>query len=307
MGHADTSSKYLLAGDPEEWIRWLLQDDATQVQARLSEEFQFLARHSDALFRVHGQAGAFVLAVEVQLRIDPRMPRRMRAYTALAEEKYNLPVYPVVFYLLPPGVGVEPPRVYHSEFMGLTAHQDFRVVAVWELEARRVLEEEIVALIPFVPLMRGADEGIIQAGVRLLHERDVGQEAQVALALFASFVMPPAQVRQIVRWDMHVLRESPWYVEILQEGLEQGREQGLEQGREQGLEQGREQGRRQGILEGRRQDIVHFLRLRFDLDDEHLAEISERLAAVEDEDRLLDLLVMAGRADRMQAFMESLD
>lgn len=34
---------------------------------------------------------------------------------------------------------------------------------------------------------------------------------------------------------MAILRESPWYNEILKEGLEQGLEQGLEKGRRQGV------------------------------------------------------------------------
>ncbi len=34
-----------------------------------------------------------------------------------------------------------------------------------------------------------------------------------------------------MRWDMAVLRESPWYLEILQKGVEQGLQQGLQQGR----------------------------------------------------------------------------
>jgi predicted transposase YdaD len=33
-----------------------------------------------------------------------------------------------------------------------------------------------------------------------------------------------------MRWDMTVLRESPWYEEILKEGLEKGEQQGLQQG-----------------------------------------------------------------------------
>ncbi|MEB3338023.1 MAG: DUF4351 domain-containing protein, partial [Leptolyngbyaceae bacterium] len=50
------------------------------------------------------------------------------------------------------------------------------------------------------------------------------------LSFFASFVLDMALVQQILRWDMVVLRESPWYEEILQQGLQQGQEQGLQQG-----------------------------------------------------------------------------
>ena len=37
-----------------------------------------------------------------------------------------------------------------------------------------------------------------------------------------------------MRWNMTMLRESPWYSEIEKEGLERGLRQGLEQGLEQG-------------------------------------------------------------------------
>jgi predicted transposase YdaD len=40
---------------------------------------------------------------------------------------------------------------------------------------------------------------------------------------------------------MAVLRESPWYQEILKEGLEQGRQEGMQQGLQQGLQQGRQE------------------------------------------------------------------
>ena len=42
------------------------------------------------------------------------------------------------------------------------------------------------------------------------------------LSFFASFVLEIPIVQQIMRWDMTVLRESPWYNEILKQGLQQG-------------------------------------------------------------------------------------
>ena len=226
MGKVDVSSKWLLGGEPEEWVRWLIADPTAQVEALLSGELQFILRHNDILLLVVGRIGRFLLLAEAQLHVDPRMGKRMRSYVGLAEEKYDLPVYPVVFFLLPPKDGEELPSYYHSEFLGIVAHQDFRAVPVWELDAREVLERGIVALIPFSPLMSGAEEGVIREGVRFLRERGLGEELEVALGLFASFVMEPEQIQQIVRWDMRVLRESPWYNQILEEGLAKGIQQG---------------------------------------------------------------------------------
>jgi|GEM_PF-2129990 len=44
------------------------------------------------------------------------------------------------------------------------------------------------------------------------------------------------EVRQIMRWDMAVLHESPWYQEILQQGEIRGEIRGLLSGIELGLE-----------------------------------------------------------------------
>jgi len=51
-------------------------------------------------------------------------------------------------------------------------------------------------------------------------------------------------VAQIVRWDMTVLRESPWYQEILQ----QGEQKGKAEGRTEGIAEGRTEGERSLVL-----------------------------------------------------------
>lgn len=59
-------------------------------------------------------------------------------------------------------------------------------------------------------------------------------ELEPLLAFFATFVLRSEVVRRIMRWDMAVFRESPWYREILEEGIEQGVERGIRQEREEG-------------------------------------------------------------------------
>jgi predicted transposase YdaD len=60
------------------------------------------------------------------------------------------------------------------------------------------------------------------------------RELEPLLSFFASFVLEIPVVQQIMRWDMTILRESPWYQEILQEGEKQGEQRGLQQGLQQG-------------------------------------------------------------------------
>lgn len=89
---ADLSAKETLDQTAEAWVRWILADQKVEVEASLSTEFQFVGRRSDSLFQVRGKVGRFLALTEIQLRHDPEMPRRMRAYAALAEQKYRQPV-----------------------------------------------------------------------------------------------------------------------------------------------------------------------------------------------------------------------
>ena len=156
---ADIGSRRLISLAPTAWVRWLLGDDTLDAIDLLSADFQWVGRESDALIRVRSpEHGDFVVVNEIQLHYNPEMPRRMRAYASLAHERYGVPVYPVLVNILPPAAGVEIPTRFESEFLGLVARQDYRVVNLWEIEAERILEAELLPLLPFMPLLRGGQD-----------------------------------------------------------------------------------------------------------------------------------------------------
>lgn len=67
---------------------------------------------------------------------------------------------------------------------------------------------------------------------------DIGSKQLIVLdptGFFATFVLGSQLVQQIMRWDMAVLEQSPWYQEILQQGVERGLQQGVERGLQQSL------------------------------------------------------------------------
>src|SRR5215211_6457672 len=93
----DIGGKRLISLAPEAWVRWVTGNPQAQALEVLSGEFQWLSRATDALVRASlPQIGEFLVLIELQLRYLARMPKRVRAYAALAEEKLDLPVYPVV-------------------------------------------------------------------------------------------------------------------------------------------------------------------------------------------------------------------
>lgn len=247
---ADIGSKRLISLNPDAWVRWAIGEENLQAGEILDPQFQWVSRDSDVLLRVTCPTeGEFLLLNELQLRYDSSMPRRMTAYAALAREKFNLPVYPLLINILPPSNDPQIPDHYQSSFKGLEARQDYQVINLWEVDANWVLSQAIAPLLPFVPILAGGnEESSIREAVYLLRQEERLDELEPLLAFFASFVLELPLVQQIMRWDMAVLQESPWYEEILKRGqvigLQAGIEQGLQQGIEQGLQQGMEQEKR---------------------------------------------------------------
>ena len=290
---ADIGSKRLISLAPDLWVQWVTQSPDVEAREIVSSEFQWVSRESDVLVRAYSpQDGEFLVLNELQLRYTPEMPRRMRAYAALAEERYKLPTYPVLINILPPPASVAITNRYESEFKGLQARQDYRVINLWEVEAELVFQQPLPSLLPFVPILRGgSEEAAVRRALQLLRTNEQLSELEPLLAFFATFVLETRLVQQIMRWDMAVLQESPWYQEIVQQGIEQG----LQQGMRQGIEQGLQQGMRQGLLLG----IALGLELKFgaeglellpeirEIEDvELLGEISEAIKTVETLDAL---------------------
>lgn len=207
---ADIGSKQLISLSPNNWVQWVTQRQDIMVQEFLSSEFQWISRENDVLLKVSGKDGDFLILNELQLRYKTTMPLRIRAYTALAQERYNLPVYPVLINILPNAKEPKIPNFYELEFMGIKAYQSYQVINLWEVEANLVFENKISSLLPFVPILKGGgQESVVRQAVIKLREDDQLSDLEPLLSFFASFVLEIPIVQQIMRWDMTVLRESP--------------------------------------------------------------------------------------------------
>jgi predicted transposase YdaD len=216
---ADISTKKLISLAPDNWVRWVTQIPDIVASEILNSEFQWISRESDVLIRVNSeQYSEFLVLNELQLRPSSAMPRRMRAYAALAEEKYKLPTYPVLINILKISDEEIPDR-FTSNIAGLQARQDYRVINLWEVDVNIVFEQPLPSLLPFVPILQGGEnESTIREALRMLRADEQLNQLETVLAFFATFVLDSTLVQEIMRWDMAVISESPWYQEIEQRG-----------------------------------------------------------------------------------------
>ncbi|MEH2409152.1 Rpn family recombination-promoting nuclease/putative transposase [Nostoc sp.] len=228
---ADIGSKRLINLAPDAWVQWVTQRPEVVAKEIIGSEFHWISRETDVLVKAYSTThGDFIVLNELQLRYTTQMPLRMRADAALAQERYRLPTYPVLINILPPPSSLTIVNSYEQEFLGLRAIQDYRVINLWEIDAEIVFEQPLPSLLPFVPILRGGGEvsvSVVQRALQALRADAQLNQLESLLAFFASFVLDTPLVQQIMRWDMAVLRESPWYQEILTEGEERGLQQGV--------------------------------------------------------------------------------
>ena len=248
----DISSKRLISLAPQAWAQWALgRTDVTGGEI-ISGEFQFLSRASDTLMRLTApEIGDFLGLFEIQLHYRKAMPRRIRAYVALAEEKYELPVYPVLVNIRPSNTD-DIAHFYESNVLGLYARQDYRVINLWEVPCEEVLRLNAPALWSFVPAMRGGGAAsVVQQALEQLRDSVQLQEDErlkdgvLALLSFARYSLTSDALQQLVRLVnmMDIVRESPFYQDIISQGMQEGLQQGLQEGLQEGLQQGLQQGR----------------------------------------------------------------
>jgi predicted transposase YdaD len=177
----------------------------------------------------------------------------------------------VVVYFIPPAANTAIVDTFYQDFMGQVARQDFRPILLWELEAEQVLAQNNPALLPFVPLMRGGDnEQMVRRCAERIRQEPQAAELETILALFASYVLETTVIKQILRWEMEIVQESP----LMKELREAWFEKGIEQGVEKGIEQGREEGERKATLKALHQTLT----IRFGID---LEKFDERFASLD--------------------------
>ena len=158
------------------------------------------------------------------------MPNRMRSYAALASEVYKMPVFPVLINIMPYGKPI--PTRFESEFLGLTARQDYRVINLWEIEAKEILAKDLWSLIPFLPTMKGATEELIEkAKARVVLDTEmqltkIADELEFALALFTEAFFGKETTLRIFGGKMlEIIAQTSMYQEILGRGRQAGREE----------------------------------------------------------------------------------
>jgi predicted transposase YdaD len=78
-------------------------------------------------------------------------------------------------------------------------------------------------------MQNGDTPEMLEQAAYQLRQNKTLDEFSPLLGFFANFVLDSALVQQILRWDMVVLEESPWYNEIISRGEARGETRGRQE------------------------------------------------------------------------------
>jgi len=244
----DVASKRLVEIGKEAILRWLLDIDVES--AELIEEIPretISLRRSDFPLLVRDKEGnERVVLIEFQTRWEPKLPLRLLEYLVRFKLKYDLPVFPVVL-LFKEHKGAS--GVYEDESIRF----EFRLVKLWEIDGRELVEKGDVRLLPFVPLTRCGREEVLEADRRIYNselERSIKSDLLTALAIFAG-LKSGELMKELFERRRDIMIESPAYELIKREGLEEGIQRGIEIGIE------------RGMLEDAKEMVLRAYRVRF--------------------------------------------
>jgi hypothetical protein len=262
MGETDVTFRHLLRGMPRPILRLVFPhlqlEPLGSLDASVDRARQLTVDH---LFRVrHGKTESAV-HLEIERDWRPNIPHRLFDYASAAVAATRLSVTSVVLLLRPGGT---PPRrtgVYRVpgiEGDAFVFH--YRVMPLWQLDARSMRTQLGLQAAPFCVAMRGADEGFVRSlteevvADRRMAQHDRHSTIQL-LYMISAAILGADTARRI--FHVESIIQDPSVQELIREwadkGRDEGRAEGERKGRAEGEREGRAEGEREGRAEGERQ------------------------------------------------------
>lgn len=301
MHHYDIAAKVLVESCRDELIRQFVGIDVREstVIEQLPQETVSVKTSDFPVMLTDAQGIARLVILEIQTEWKPYVPLNLLDYRTRYLLKHDIDVFSCVILLRPSGSATDCYQDNEVRFR-------YRLVKIYELDARSVIDKGQVCLLPFVPLMKNgaeqcdrADELIYTSGKTKSQKADM----LTSMAILSGLISKELPMALISR-RRDIMIESAAYDIIKDEGWKEGLLRGIEKG----IEQGVRQGRQEGILIGERKGLLESAK--FILETKFGArglKFYAHVQGIEDIDGLrlfLDAAKIAKTAEELQAFME---
>jgi predicted transposase YdaD len=226
----DTAFKELAEQDPETLLRLVGALPEGAIFTPLPREVTAPALYTDQPYLVTTERGRHVTHIEAQTYYDHDVPPRNVKYGAILWVNTDLPVHSYVLILSPRGMPDDAPTEMTIEAGGITLTVRYHLIRLWEIDAQEALAWKRENLLPFVPLMKGGRDELIEGAQALGQIGNEARKRELALhfLMLSGLRYTQAEILDVIgRYSMvplHQLKDSSFYQFILNEGREEGRE-----------------------------------------------------------------------------------
>ena len=234
----DDAFKYLAEQDAEALLLLLgeIEPGEKAEITPLQRELRISTRLPDQAYKVVTAAGERIVHIEAQSRYDHFMPERMADYGVREWIKYRLPITCYVLLLTDRKLPQRPPTSGKIDAGDVQITVRYRLVRLSQISAARMLRLQREHLLPFVPLMRGEEEEL-RASAKLLRKvKEERKQCELGLYLWVlgGLRYNPADLLDLIGREsmipLEVLKESPTYEFLINEGKDRWKEEGIREG-----------------------------------------------------------------------------
>lgn len=216
----DNICKYLAEQYPSEFVRWLLSDEATDIQV-LKTELSAEPIRADSVTLL--QTGNQILHIEFQTlpASDPPLPFRMLDYWVRLYRQYRCPIVQVMIFLK----STTSEAVFTNQFTDTNTQHRYRVIRLWEQEPAPLLANP--ALLPFATLAKSNTPNDlleqVVAQIDMIEEPEQRGNLAACVEVLAGLRFSENLIRQFLREE--IMQESVTYQSIIQKGRREGKKE----------------------------------------------------------------------------------
>lgn len=231
----DNICKYLAELYPQNFVRWLLSSQVSDIQV-LKTELSLEPIRADSMTLL--QTSNHILHLEFQTipESEPPLPLRMLDYWVRLYRQLDCGRFPPTTLPCQYRCSIEQVMIflkytssasaYIDRFEVATTQHQYRVIRLWEEDPTSLLADP--ALLPLASLARSnSPQALLQqvaARVANIESTDERRTIVANTPILAGLRFDKKLIRSLFRED--IMKESVIYQEILQEGLQQGLQQG---------------------------------------------------------------------------------
>lgn len=243
----DIAGKVLIEKCREVLLKYFLGIQAAQsvILDELPQETVSVKR-SDYPLKVTDQNGdSYLVILEMQSSWEADAALQLLEYRTRYMLKMGLPAVSCIMLL-------KEFTQAQDRYEDLEVQFNYRLIRLYEWDAREILDKGITCLAPFTPLMRHGEEVLIQAE-EMIYYSDMSRpdkaDMLTSMTILSGLVSTDLPVKLLNR-RRDIMIESAAYELIKSEGIQQGIEQGIEQGLQKGFQKGISQSIRKLLIHG---------------------------------------------------------